>query len=144
MIGRLAGWPVVLVVFICGCATLQSDANARRIDDAVGLYLAAAPSVKLGDSKQHVLATLAPTQDPLPTNARKQPDVFRQGNSMVEIHYFRSGRQPDGLTTDDEFTPYVFTDGVLSSIGWATLGGPKSHGQLIQPPPVMDQRVIVK
>ncbi|MCH2386777.1 MAG: hypothetical protein MK240_01115 [Opitutales bacterium] len=34
----------------------------------------------------------------------------------------------DHLTTDDEFTPYIFTDSVLTGIGWAVLGGPKSRG----------------
>jgi hypothetical protein len=38
----------------------------------------------------------------------------------------RTGWVSDGLTTDDEFTPYVFTDEVLTSIGWVALGGPKT------------------
>jgi hypothetical protein len=41
----------------------------------------------------------------------------------------RSARQPDGLTTDDEFTPYIFNDGRLVGIGWQVLGGPKTQGQ---------------
>ena len=48
---------------------------------------------------------------------------------MIEILYFRSGWQSDGITTDDEFTPYVFNDDVLVAIGWATLDGPKTQGQ---------------
>ena len=35
----------------------------------------------------------------------------------------------DGLTTDDEFTPYIFNNGKLVGIGWQVLGGPKSQGQ---------------
>lgn len=144
MIGRLAGWPVVLAVLTGGCAIMQIDNTEQRIDSSVGLYWAAAASVKLGDSKEHVLATLAPTQTSLSPKERKQSDTFRQGDSIIEIQYFRSGRQPDGLTTDDEFTPYVFTDGVLTSIGWTSLGGPRSRGQAIQPPPIINQKVIVK
>jgi len=41
----------------------------------------------------------------------------------------RSARQPDGLTTDDEFTPYIFNDERLVRIGWQVLGGPKALGQ---------------
>ena len=41
----------------------------------------------------------------------------------------RTGRQPDGLTTDDEFTPYIFNNGKLVGIGWHLIGGPKTQGQ---------------
>jgi hypothetical protein len=85
-----------------------------------------------------------PTQEGLPATARKPPESYKQGENIVEIYYFRSGRQPDGLTTDDEFTPYVFTNGILTAIGWAALGGPKSHGQVIQPAPHIEQKVIVQ
>lgn len=47
----------------------------------------------------------------------------------VEIFYMRTGRQADGITTDDEFTPYIFNDGKLAGIGWSLIGGPKSQGQ---------------
>jgi len=46
---------------------------------------------------------------------------------LVEILYYRSGWQRDGIVTDDEFTPYIFNDGVLVAIGWTTLGGPKTQ-----------------
>jgi len=36
----------------------------------------------------------------------------------------RSARQPDGLTTDDELTPYIFNDERLVGIEWQVLGGP--------------------
>jgi len=48
---------------------------------------------------------------------------------LVEIYFMRSGWQPDGLTTDDEFTPYIFHDGKLVGIGWSMIGGSKSQGQ---------------
>jgi len=56
--------------------------------------------------------------------------VVLKDGKKIEIYYFRSGRQPDGLITDDEFTPYVFTDEVLTGIGWQVLGGPNSIGQI--------------
>ena len=49
--------------------------------------------------------------------------------NLVEIYFFRSAWQSDGLTTDDEFTPYVFKDGKLVAIGWTSIGGIKSQGQ---------------
>jgi hypothetical protein len=55
--------------------------------------------------------------------------MYKKDGTLVEILYFRSGWQPDGLTTDDEFTPYLFNDGELVAVGWAILGGPKTQGQ---------------
>jgi len=55
--------------------------------------------------------------------------MYKKEGVLVEILYFRSGWQSDGLTTDDEFTPYLFNDGKLVAVGWAVLGGAKSHGQ---------------
>jgi hypothetical protein len=51
----------------------------------------------------------------------KQPDRYVKDGVNVEIIYFRSGWQSDGLTTDDEFTPYLFNDGKLVAISTATL-----------------------
>ncbi len=46
---------------------------------------------------------------------------------LVEIYYMRTGWVSDGITTDDEFTPFIFNNGQLVGIGWASLGGPKSQ-----------------
>ncbi|MEA1884020.1 MAG: DUF3192 domain-containing protein [Thermotogota bacterium] len=80
-------------------------------------------------SKQQVLEILAPTQRRLTNTEIKHPDRYIKDGVNVEILYFRSGWQPDGLTTDDEFTPYLFNNGKLVAIGWVTLGGPKSQGR---------------
>jgi len=61
---------------------------------------------------------------------------------LIEIYFMRSGRQPDGLRTDDEFTPYVFNDGKLVGVGWQVLGGAKSQGQT-SPVTNVQQNVII-
>lgn len=119
----------ILIIFLSGCSSLQ-------IDSAISQYRTVAPKVKLGDKKENVLAVLLPTQEKLSGKATKSPESYMKDDHTVEIYYFRSGRQPDNLTTDDEFTPYIFTDGKLTGIGWTVLGGPKSQGQVIQPAPV--------
>lgn len=113
---------VLTIVILSGCVGLQ-------IDEAIDSYRSAAAMVNLGDSKEKVLSVLSPTQIGLRAKAQKQPEAFLKEGKRIEIYFFRSGRQPDGLTTDDEFTPYVFTDGVLTGVGWQVLGGPKSVGQ---------------
>ena len=116
---------VVLVsLMTVGCAMLQ-------IKPAISSYQQEATKVKLGDSKEKVLAILMPTQKSLVANQKKGPEAFKKGDDAIEIYYFRSGWTADNLTTDDEFSPYVFTNGVLTSIGWVALGGEKSHGQVI-------------
>lgn len=113
---------VLITVILSGCVGLQ-------IDETIDNYLSAAAKVNLGDSKEKVLSVLSPTQDNLPAKALKQPEAFLKEGKRIDIYFFRSSREPDGLTTDDEFTPYVFTDGVLTGVGWQVLGGPRSVGQ---------------
>lgn len=90
------------------------------------------------------MARLNPTQESLPNTAARTPDSFLQDGNRIDIHYFRSGRTPDNLTTDDEFTPYVFTDGILTAIGWQALGGVRTTGQVVQPAPRVIQNVEVQ
>jgi len=100
-----------------------------------------APQVKVGDNKERVLELLLPTQEKLIGWEKKAPESYKEGNDLIEIHYFRTGWQADGLVTDDEFVPYLFTNGELTSIGWTALGGPKTLGQVIQPAPVTNIEV---
>lgn len=115
---------VMVLVTLAGCAAVISPYQLT-VDD----YMAAAPKVSLGMSKSEVMELLQPTQAHLKNTDIKQPDMYKKDGTLVEILYFRSGWQPDGLTTDDEFTPYLFNDGELVAVGWATLGGPKTQGQ---------------
>ncbi len=128
---------IVLISFVvAGCTTLQ-------ISPAISSYQREAVKVRLGDSKEKVLEVLIPTQKTLTARERKPPESYKKENDTVEIYYFRSGWSSDGLTTDDEFTPYVFTNGVLTSIGWTALGGEKTHGQVV-PSTSIQQTTIVQ
>ncbi len=121
---RLRIAPIALgtVFLVAACAT-------NNIGPTIRSYRAAAAQVQIGDDRDSVVNLLDPTHDDLPVRFRKQPETFRDGDSVVEIVYYRSGHFDDGMTTDDEFTPYVFRDGVLVAIGWTSLGGPRSvHG----------------
>ena len=120
-----------------GCGTYLDPSPymaARRIDGAIFAYHAAAQQIELGDSKERVLSLLEPTQSGLAGRERKSPDRYQQNGTTVEIYYFRSGRQPDGLTTDDEFTPYLFVDGTHVAVGWAGIGQPSSRAQAREAP----------
>ena len=119
-----------------GCAfyfMYQAHEFNASIDSAVNEYHTRARLVHLGDPREKVLAVL-PSQEGIPPQAKRSADAFTARNgdgqsNLVEIYYFRSARIPDGVTTDDEFTPYTFHDGVLTAIGWTALGGPKTAGK---------------
>lgn len=117
-------------VLVISALTLLSGCGAGYyIDQATSKYDAVEHQVNLGDPKEKVLAILEPTQESVPRNSRKKPDRYIKDGVNVEIFYMRTGRQADGITTDDEFTPYIFNDGKLVGIGWNLIGGPKSQGQ---------------
>jgi len=99
------------------------------IEGAIDEYEKVADSVDLGDSKQKFLNEIYFTQEKIDSKYLKRPEKFLKNNIKVEIYYIRSSIQSDGLTTDDEFTPYVFENKSLVAIGWASLGGPKTAGQ---------------
>jgi hypothetical protein len=114
---------ILVLALLAGCTTVSP------IDVAIADFRSAAVNVQLGDTKDSVLAILEPTQAGLPVAQRKYPETYMKDKVRVEIVYFRSGHQVDGITTDDEFVPYVFHDGKLAAIGWTTLGGPKTQAQ---------------
>ncbi|MEW8439707.1 MAG: DUF3192 domain-containing protein [Candidatus Thiodiazotropha taylori] len=114
---------VLVAIFQTGCLPEVA------IKDSIEQYEAVESQVELGDSKQRVLDILIPTQNKLHSDWKKRPEKYIKDGVLVEIFYFRSSLQADGLTTDDEFTPYVFNNGKLVAIGWAYLGGSKSQGQ---------------
>jgi hypothetical protein len=126
---------LLVVAPLYGCTGLM-------IDSSINAYDAVATQVQLGDQKEKVLAILLPAQKNLSKSASKRPDQYIKDGVRVEIYYMRSSRQPDGLTTDDEFTPYIFNDSVLVGIGWAAIGGPKTQGQTT-PNVNVQQKVIV-
>lgn len=126
-------------------ATPLSGCVGFAVDKSIDRYDAVANQVQLGDKKEEVLSILLPTQKDLPKSASKRPDQYVKDGVRVEIYYIRSARQADGLTTDDEFTPYIFNNGTLVGIGWAVLGGPKTQGQTTPEAPNVNvqQKVIV-
>jgi hypothetical protein len=135
---------------LTGCEAIQEasrEQTAARIDEAVAAYRAAATKVRLGDSQERVLGLLQPTQFALQSNEIKPPEAFPTQTatgdpSLIEVHFFRSSRHLDEAGTDrqgfplaDNFTPYVFTDGILTGIGWTDLLSLKMRKPDHLPPP---------
>jgi len=111
----------LLAVLLSGCPTRLQI----QIDDAIYEHKAVSHKVNLGEDMDKVLAILLPTQEKLPSNLVRIPDRHIKGKDTIIVYYIRSGRNDDGIATDDEYTPYIFTNRKLTGIGWSQLGGAK-------------------
>ena len=110
-------------------AVLAACASNQSITAAISAYQQQAEKVSLGQTKEEVLALLQPTQMHLRSQSIKAAETYIDNDRLKEIVFFRSRTFADGILTDDEFTPYVFEDGVLVAIGWTAIGGPKTQAQ---------------
>ncbi|OUX36947.1 MAG: hypothetical protein CBE26_04290 [Kiritimatiellaceae bacterium TMED266] len=126
---------IIIAGLLTGCV--------HTLDKNISEYHRVSRLISLNDSKEYVLSILEPTQ-PKKTSYRKAMESYLEGEDVIEIYYARSLRQPDGLTTDDEFTPYKFQNGKLIAIGWETLKVTKTQGQtsdsqttIVQPAPII-------
>ncbi|OQW34665.1 MAG: hypothetical protein A4E19_17225 [Nitrospira sp. SG-bin1] len=122
-----------------------------EITKALMDYKSNAPKIRIGDSQDAVLLLLPRQRKygerPSTFNSSmsdfwawqvrrilaKPPRFYFDNGSLIQIYYFRSSRIRDDRVTDDEFTPYIFRDGVLTSIGWRVLGGPNSFSSAPHP-----------
>lgn len=113
------------LLLLAGCASPVSEAILK--------FHEAASNVQLGAERDAVLLILEPTQATLPLAERKAPEQYFETEDgrqrLVEIFFYRSRTNHDGILTDDEFTPYIFHDGKLAAIGWTTIGGPQTQAQ---------------
>jgi len=113
---------------ISGCTTIQNTATDTDrpllIDETISEFHNVADQIELGDSKEKVLSILKPHLIP---RQMKRPDQYIKDDVRIEIYYFRTGQQPDGLTTANEFTPYIFKNDQLIAIGWQYIDEATSH-----------------
>jgi hypothetical protein len=129
---------LIIISFVVGCASDRAhwakiDAQRKGILTAIESHKSVSDKINLGDTRENILPILLPTQDSLKPYPvfQKSTDKYIKNDVLVEIYFMRSGWFRDSLTTDDEFTPYVFNDGKLIGVGWTILGGPSTHGQTI-------------
>ena len=120
------------VAVLLGCAVCLTGC-VNHVAVAINKYHEASPRVQLGMERDPVLLALKPSQVNLPLRERKESEQYfemTEGKErFVEIFFFRSHVNYDGILTDDEFTPYIFHDGKLVAIGWTAIGGPKTQAQ---------------
>ena len=104
------------VFLMCGCTTVNTVINE---------YYTIQDEIKVGDSRKEVLSWLEANQSSLRGFEEKAPVRYTKDGSVYDIYYARTANILDYQITDDEFTPYIFKDGILIEIGWEYLGGAK-------------------
>lgn len=114
---------IVLIAALAGCST------STKAEKTVTAYDGAASKVHIGDLTADVLAILEPTQ--IDAHAKKwetKHDSINNNGTSIDIYYFRSSQPKSGLTTEDQYTPYIFKDGALAGIGWGMIQEQKENG----------------
>ena len=107
-------------IFIIFC--LAGCIAQNQVKETVAGYDEAASKIHMGDLKQDVLNILGPTQIDSEDKRREVKfDQLKNTDGDIEIYYFRSQPAANGLTTEDEYTPYIFKDGKLVGIGWGMI-----------------------
>lgn len=110
-----------------GCSNFPPvvDIDTIVADRMIREYHEKAGRVHLGDEKVNVLALL-PGQAGLGGYGKRSVSYTDPAGKRIDIFFYRSARIQDGVTTDDEFVPYIFVDNTLTWIGWSALDGPRS------------------
>ena len=85
---------------------------------AVEDYKTAYSKISIGDARGHVLGILDTSQQGIPLRFRKRPERYLSYGEQVEIHFVRTGLESGISNHDDDYTPFVFKNDVLVSIGW--------------------------
>jgi hypothetical protein len=106
---------VALVVALLGVAGCALNPVTQK---AVADYKSVASQISIGDAREHVLAILQTNQQVIPSYFKRQPERYLSYGEQVEIHFVRTGLSSGGSNNDDDFTPYVFKNDVLVSVGW--------------------------
>ena len=97
---------------VAGCA--PSMTTQRAVED----YPVLASTVSIGDAKEYVLSILQSNQDLIPAHFRKRHEQYLSYGETVEIHFARTDLASGIANSDEDFTPYVFRNDILVSVGW--------------------------
>jgi hypothetical protein len=103
---------VVSVLSVAGCT--PNPVTQQAVAD----YKSVASQISIGDAREHVLAILQTNQQVIPSHFKRLPERYLSYGEQVEIHFIRTRLDSGGSNNDDDFTPYVFKNDILVSVGW--------------------------
>ena len=106
------------LLFVAMGLSLVGCAPSLITQQAVSDYPILASNVSIGDAKEYVLSILKTSQVLIPTHFKKRPESYLSYGVPVEIHFMRTDLSSGTSNDDEDFTPYLFKNDVLVSIGW--------------------------
>lgn len=116
-----------ILSLIIGCSGGMD--RSKAFSTSMKKYNAVRSGIKIGDAQDITIASLENVQKEIARFPEMKRDMesYNHDGKKIDIYYVRTNHYPDGLMTDDEFTPYVFVDSILTAIGWKDLGGSKTQ-----------------
>ena len=97
---------------IAGCGV--NPVTQKAVTD----YQSVASQISIGDTRDYALAILQTNQQVIPSHFKRRPERYFSYGDQVEIHFIRTGLDSGSSNNDDDFTPYVFKNDALVSVGW--------------------------
>lgn len=110
----LRRYTISLVIGLCLAGCAPSLVTQQAVED----YPIAASNVSIGDAKEHVLSILKPNQGLIPAYLKKRTERYLSYGEPIEIHFVRTGLASGISNVDEDFTPYLFRNDILVSVGW--------------------------
>ena len=107
-----------LMAVIVACVSVIGCAPTAVTQQAVNDYQTVASKISIGDAKQYVLSALHTSQQAISAQFKKPSEQYLSYGEQVEIHFVRTALTSGVENADDDFTPYVFKNDVLVSVGW--------------------------
>ena len=107
-----------LMAVIAACVSVVGCAPTVVTQQAVTDYQTVASQISIGDAKEYVLSAIHTSQQAIPAQFKKPSEQYLSYGEQVEIHFVRTALTSGLENADDDFTPYVFKNDVLVSVGW--------------------------
>ena len=103
---------------VAACISAVGCAPTAATQQAVTDYQSVASQISIGDAKEYVLSALQTSQQAIPAQFKRPSEQYLSYGEQVEIHFVRTALVSGIENVDDDFTPYVFKNDVLVSVGW--------------------------
>lgn len=107
-----------LMAVIAACVSVVGCVPTAVTQQAVTDYQTVASQISIGDAKEYVLSAIYTSQQAIPAQFKKPSEQYLSYGEQVEIHFVRTALTSGVENADDDFTPYVFKNDVLVSVGW--------------------------
>lgn len=116
---------IILSISIAGCGPNRVGLLKKSLRNVEKT----SNTIKIGDDQEATVKKLETAMQPYNNRFEKRDltSIHLKSGKSYQVYFVRNAIYPDGLDTDDEYLPFVFSKGKLIGVGWERLGGPKTH-----------------